>query len=435
MRRTLPLAALACALLLLPAVARAHATLVEADPGTQARLREAPSLIRLRFTEPVTVAEGGVQVLDRSGAQHAGAASVSGGGLVVTARLSGLERGSSYTLRWRVTSTDGHSPSGVYNFGVGVAPPPPTESIGAGATTVKDDLARWALFAALALVLGPLVVRLGILRGDAPRALERRFHLLTTVAAFAVIDVGILAFLVRASNALQLPLGDLLYGDLQPFAEKTRFGVAFLVMTVGFAVVAALLALAWALDRPRLRLPALALSLLLASGLSLSGHQATEPNATWASELADWLHLVAACVWVGGLVTLAFVVWPVAPALRRQAFLGFSRLAIVLVAVLVLAGGYLAVVRLPEISALWATGYGRLLLVKLGIVAFALAWGGIHHLFVRPRIAAGRDPRVRPSLVGETVLALVVLLAAAALTNASPPPPAGDRPSVAGPSR
>ena len=420
MRRGLTVGALlACAALLAPAVARAHATLVEADPGTQSQLREAPSLVRLRFTEPVNVVPGAVRVLDVHGAEHAGAASVSGDGLVVTAVVSGLEPGSSYTVRWRVTSADGHSPSGVYNFGVRVDPPPPTESVGARATTLKDDLARWALFAALALVVGPLVVRLAILRGDAPPALERRFHLVTTVAAFAVIDVGIVAFLVRASNALQLPLGDLLYGDLQPFAEQTRFGVAFLVMTVGFAVVAALLAL----------------SLLLVSGLSLSGHQATEPNATWATELADWLHLVAACVWVGGLVTLAFLVWPAAPVLRRRAFLGFSRLAVVLVAVLVLAGGYLAVVRLPEISDLWETGYGRLLLVKLGIVAFALAWGGIHHLFVRPRIAAGRDPSVRPSLVGETALALVVLLAAAALTNAAPPPPTADQPSAARPSR
>jgi copper transport protein len=437
MRRSPAVAAVvAGAALLLPAAASAHATLVEAEPATQAELREAPSLLRLRFTEPVTVAQGGVQVLGRNGTEHAGAASVSADGLVVTTPLSGLERGSSYTVRWRVTSTDGHSPSGVYNFGVRVEPPPPTDSVGASATTLKDDLARWALFAALALVVGPLVVRLAILRGDAPPAVERRFHLVTIIAAFAVIDVGIVAFLVRASNALQLPLGDLLYGDLQPFAEQTRFGLAFLVMTVGFAVVAALLALAWALDRRELRVPALALSLLLVSGLSLSGHQATEPNATLASELADWLHLVAACVWVGGLVTLAFVVWPAAaPALRRRAFLGFSRLAIVLVAVLVLAGGYLAVVRLPEISDLWETGYGRLLLVKLGIVAFALAWGGIHHLFVRPRIAAGRDPHVRPSLVGETALALVVLLAAAALTNASPPPPVADQPSAARSSR
>ena len=92
--------------------------------------------------------------------------------------------------------------SGVDNFGVGVAPPPPTSAAGASGTTWKDDLARWALFAALALVVGPLVLRLAILRGDAPPALERRFHLVPTVAALVVIDVGIVGFLARASNAL-----------------------------------------------------------------------------------------------------------------------------------------------------------------------------------------------------------------------------------------
>ena len=63
MRRTLAVAALlACAPLLLPAVARAHATLVEAEPGTQTRLREAPSLIRLRFTEPAGLWEPPVNI-------------------------------------------------------------------------------------------------------------------------------------------------------------------------------------------------------------------------------------------------------------------------------------------------------------------------------------------------------------------------------------
>jgi putative copper export protein len=242
------------------------------------------------------------------------------------------------------------------------------------------------------------------------------------VAAFAVIDVGVAAFVARASNALQVPLGDLLYADLQPFAEKTRFGVAFLVMTVGFAVVAALLALAWIFDRLALRWPALALALLLVSGLSLSGHQATQPNSSWVSELADWLHLVAASVWVGGLVALAFLVWPSAPNLRRRAFLGFSRLAVWLVATMVLAGAYLALVRLPALSDLWQTGYGQMLSLKLAIVGLALSWGAVHHLFVVPRLEAGSDPRVRPSLVGETAVAVAVLFAAAALTNAAPPP-------------
>jgi putative copper export protein len=255
-----------------------------------------------------------------------------------------------------------------------------------------------------------------------PEPLERRVHLLTTVAAFSVINVGIAAFVLRAANALQLPLADLIYGDLQPFAEKTRYGEAFLVMTIGFGVVAGLLLLAWIFDRLELRWLALALSVVLVSSLSLSGHQATEPNSSWVSELADWLHIVAACIWVGGVATLAFCVWPLAADLRRRAFLGFSRIAVGLVGVMVLAGAYLALVRLPEIADLWETDYGRLLLLKGAVVFVALSWGGVHHTFVRPRLEAGEQPRVRPSLVGESTVAVVVLLAAALLANGAPPP-------------
>ena len=219
-------------------------------------------------------------------------------------------------------------------------------------------LARWLLFVAISLVLGPLVVRLLVLRGPVPNRLERRFHLVTTVAAFAVIDVGIAAFVIRASNALQLPIVDLLYGDLSPFAEKTRFGIAFLVMTVGFAVVAAVLMLAWIFEWPAGRWLALGLAVALVSGLSLSGHQGTEWNANALSELADWAHLVAAAIWVGGVATLALLVWPVAPELRRTAFVGFSKLAVALVGVLVVAGFYLALLRLPDRSDLWTTGTG-----------------------------------------------------------------------------
>jgi copper transport protein len=335
-------------------------------------------------------------------------------------------------VRWRVIGPDGHAPAGVYTFGVGIDPPPPTAAVGAEGVTWRDDIARWVLFAALALVVGPLVMRLVILRGDVPHALERRFHVVTTVGAFAVIDAGIAAFVVRASNALQLPLPDLLYGDLEPFAEKTRFGIAFLVMTVGFAVVAALLILAWVFDAVAARWGALALSLALLSGLSLSGHQATEAGSGWATELADWLHLVAASIWAGGLVALAILVWPVAPGLRRSAFLGFSRLAVGLVGAMVLAGAYLALTRLPEPSALWETGYGQMLLVKLSLAGVALGWGGFHHLVVRPKLEAGRTPRVRASLVGESVAALAVLLAAAMLTNVTPPTPESSASSSAG---
>jgi copper transport protein len=408
--------------LLVPSTASAHVTLVRAEPATQSRLETAPKEIRLHFNQPVTITSSAIQVLAPDGTLLSGTAATQENGYVVVAPVSRLAAGQGYTVRWHVIGDDGHSPSGVFTFGVGVAAPPPTEAVGASGTTWRDDLARWALFASLALLIGPLVVRLLILRGPVPARLEHRFHLVGVVASMLVVDVGIAVFVLRASNALQLPIADLPYGDLQPFAEKTRFGIAFLVMTVGFGVVAALLLVSWIFDRLALRWLALALSLVLVSGLSLSGHQATEPNATWLAELADWVHLVAAAVWVGGLVALAFLVWPLAPSLRRRAFLGFARLAVVLVGSMVLAGAYLALVRLPEVGDLWETQYGRFLLLKVGVVALALTWGAVHHFVVGPRLAAGRDTDVRPSLIGEAAVAVAVLLAAAILTNVAPPP-------------
>jgi putative copper export protein len=92
------------------------------------------------------------------------------------------------------------------------------------------------------------------------------------------------------------------------------------------------------------------------------------------------------------------------------------------VAVLVLAGTYLTIARLPAVADLWETAYGQTLLVKLAIVCLALAWGAVHHFFVRPRIERGdAPPGLRRSLLGESAVAMTVLLVAAALVNAQPP--------------
>jgi len=285
-------------------------------------------------------------------------------------------------------SADGHVVSGVYTFGVRFAAPPPTEAYGASGPTRTEHVVRWAYFLALALLLGGLGFRLLVARGPLPKRAERRFYALTGIGAVAVLEVGIAAFLLRAEDALQLPFGLLLYGDLSPIAGGTRFGTAFIAMTLGFALVSALLYLAWLTDRTVLLWPALVLGLGFASGLSLSGHSAADAGSSALSELADWLHLAAATLWIGGLVQLAVVVWPAAPELRRTAFIRFSRLATVLVAVLLGAGIYLSVLRLPHVHDLWSTGYGRVLLVKLGLVSVALAWGGLHKLVALPAVEA-----------------------------------------------
>ena len=138
--------------------------------------------------------------------------------------------------------------------------------------------------------------------------------------------------------------------------------------------------------------------------------------------LADWVHLSSATLWVGGLVQLAVVIWPAAPELRRVAFLRFSRVATVLVALLLVAGTYLAILRLPHVHDLWRTGYGHVLLVKLSLVALALGWGGVHRFLAVPRIEReGVLGALSRSMIGESAVAMAVLLVAAVLVDSKPP--------------
>jgi putative copper export protein len=244
------------------------------------------------------------------------------------------------------------------------------------------------------------------------------------VGVVGSIELGILGFILRAADAFQLPLDQLVYGDLSPLARGTRFGTAFIAMTLGFSVVAAFLFLAWLTDRTILLWPAFFLGLVLCSGLSLSGHSAVDVGSSWRSELADYVHLVAACFWVGGLVMLAFVTWPTAPGIRREAFHRFSQMAGALVGLMVLAGAYLAYERLPAVSDLWQVRYGQVLLIKSSLVLLALSWGALHHFVVAPALERGRgvgSRAVARSLRGESAVAIAILLVVAVLVDANPP--------------
>ncbi len=406
--------------LALPAVASAHATLQKTTPGFRERLSSSPGLVVLRFDQYVKAVPGSVQLYSSHGS--IGAVKSWNDGRYLKASVPRLARGA-YTVRWHALSGDGHVVSGVFTFGVRAPAPPVTSAFGASGPTRTEHVVRWAYFLGLALLVGGLGFRLLVVRGPLPPRAERRFYVLTGSGAAVTLNAGIASFLLRAEDALQLPFGRLLYGDLSPVAQS-RFGRAFIAMTLGFALVTAFLFLAWLTDRKFLLWPAFVLGLGFVSGLSLSGHSAADRGSSWKSEIADWAHLSAACLWIGGLVQLAVVVWPLVPEARRTAFLAFSRLATVCIGVLLLAGVYLSILRLPALNNLWTTGYGHVLLVKIGLVLTALAWGGLHKLVAVPAVARG-EPRIvgrlQRSLLGESMVGMAVLLAAAVLVDASPP--------------
>jgi copper transport protein len=416
MKRLLPIAIGTA--LVFPASALAHATMEQVSPGFRERVASSPRELVFRFDQHVQVVPGSVQVISQRGS--VGSIGARTEGRFMKAPLPKLATGA-YTVRWHALSSDGHVVSGVFTFGVRAAAPPATEAFGASGPTRTEHVVRWIYFLSLALLIGGLAFRLLVLRGPISATVEKRFFVITGIGVLATIDVGIAAFVLRAEDALQLPFSRLLYGDLTPIAHS-RFGTAFIAMTLGFALVAALLFLAWLTDRTVLLWPSFLIALAFASGLSLSGHSAVDAGSSWKSQLADWAHLSAACIWIGGLVQLAAVVWPLMPEGRRAAFLAFSRLATVCVGILLLAGVYLSILRLPQLNDLWTTGYGQVLLVKIALVTLAFAWGGVHKLLVAPTLARGSaGGRLQRSLIGESMVGMAVLLVAAVLVDTNPP--------------
>lgn len=413
-----------------PGAASAHATLRSTSPHFGNELQRGPAAIRLHFDQRVRVLPGAVQVLNGVGKQFAGTARTDGTDVVAPVRALKL---GAYTVRWRAISADSHVVSGVWTFGVRVPPPSVNEAYGAGGPTTTEHFVRWLWFLGIALAIGALGFRVICLRGlPVPRAFDRRIAVTAGIGLIAALQAGVAAFSLRSEDALQLPFDKFLYADLSPMAV-TRFGRAFVVMTLGFALVLALVYLAWLLDRVVLFAPALGLSLLLVGGLSLSGHDAVDAGSSWKTEAADWVHIASACLWVGGLATMVVLLWYGAPELRRAAFMRFSQMATVLIGLVLGAGIYLSIVRLPHLSDLWGERYGQVLLVKIGLVCFALLWGAFHHFVVRPaldRADAGFLTRIGRSLAGESLVGVAVFLVAAILVDSKPPIRTSDNPST-----
>src|SRR3989440_10601457 len=144
-------------------------------------------------------------------------------------------------------------------------------------------------------------------------------------------------------------------------------------------VIAVLLALAFFMllvkQRPRLVnsvMPSINLLLgaLLFAAISLSSHaSAVSNNIVVLAVLADWLHLMAAALWVGGMLYITTTYLPVLtrkPVAERVNSLVtlipyFSPLALAGVAIMAVAGSFSAKIQLNSWVQVVSTGYWRCL--------------------------------------------------------------------------
>lgn len=168
------------------------------------------------------------------------------------------------------------------------------------------------------------------------------------------------------------------------------------------------------------------LVLVVAAFPAATGHAAGTETLRPLTLAADWLHVLAAGGWIGGLGFLLYAErrW------RRSTSPGsvlpvlvpvFSRVAMVAVGCLVVTGVMASWIHLGSFTDLVSTPYGRLLGGKLLLVGLVLGLGGVNWRFVTPQLEAPEGPRtLRRTALLEFTIAQVVLLVTAILVRTSP---------------
>ena len=135
--------------------------------------------------------------------------------------------------------------------------------------------------------------------------------------------------------------------------------------------------------------------------------------------------MIAVSYWIGALVPL-FKIASSPQHSRVGAILErFGNIAILAVGTLVAAGAVVLWLLLGTVEAIFASAYGRLVLLKLALVAGLLTLAAINKLRLTPGVAAGDRAavaRLRRSIAGEMTLAAAILVVTAAFTTVVGPP-------------
>ena len=411
-----------------PAAAWAHPLLIAATPQPGLVAERSPKAIALALTEPAVARGSRIRLFGPGGAAlRVTAVRGSGGRRTLSVRPRARLRSAVYTVRWSVLGDDGHIVSGGFRFGVagaGGAVPRGAEQLtgaggGRGGETAAADgavriLSRWLGILAASILFGGFVL-LGLLRrrggaregaADVLRRLAPAAWLLVAVAAAEGTVAG-----ARSGAGAGLDLG-LLTASATGLSELVR------------GAVVAVLALALALTRGR---PAARDRIHAGGGAAvlltyaLSGHALAFPSF-WAL-LDQSVHVLAAGLWLGGVVALALVTLRGGVRLADGAR-AFAPVAGAALGVAIVTGVLAAVREIDHWYFLRWSDYGRVVLVKAALVALvalaaAFAWW---------RSRGARAPGPRPLLLrAETagvagILALATVLSGLAQGRGQPLP-------------
>jgi copper transport protein len=432
-----------------PTIASAHANLDRADPAPGTQLDQPPAQLQLWFSEAVDPSFSRVQLLNTKG----DAVDKGDSHVVPTDPLSmavsvpsDLPNGV-YTVAWRTLSAvDGHTVNGAYPLIVG---PMPAEGVPVAAASseatfdVGTAVGRWWFALAACAVFGILLSWQVIFRPlfgrSNPAALPLASARARKVAVIScvVLLIGTLYIAVaQAATAAGVPIWGAFGQPLVDLLSRGRFAALWWVR-LGL-VALALILLSWRGVRRwpgQVAMVAIGMALLTSS---FNSHGAALLSGAYLGIAMDWFHFLGVAAWIGGLLSLAFILPEVVHASQgtgdkvlAKAVARISNLALISVVVIIVTGIFQAWLEVGSWDGLISTAYGLSVTAKVGLLLLMLALGAFNLLVARPGLArmaasgssaaaSGLARRFTGSVRIEVALGIVILVVAAILTGLSP---------------
>jgi len=431
-----------------PTTASAHAAYDRSNPAANSIVPMAPARVEIWFTERLETSGTSAQLYNSSGQPVAGTASRLGDEpkQLILDLPGGLANGT-YTVAWETLSADdGHPAQGYFAFTIGteadvqqtVAPSVTTDS---GAPQWMRTTSRWAALIGVAAATAIWPIWLFVFRPSfspvwqaGPRLVDRTRRI--AISALLLAFAGDLyALLVQAAD---LTTGTYL-DRLQTVLTDTRYGRLWLLrigLLLAYSVALLIAAWWWPQRRPGRTIVALLLALSLPLPISLNAHASAESTGRTVAIATNFVHLLAASVWIGGLFML---VGALVPSLRDLTARGrkvmlvrllprFSIIALTSWGVLIVTGLYQAWLEVGNLDGLLDTPYGRSLLIKLIILVPLLALAAFNLFVVTGRIRESPDSgstviwskHLARAVSAEVVLVVILLLVVGRLTSLPP---------------
>jgi putative copper resistance protein D len=296
--------------------------------------------------------------------------------------------------------------------------------------------ARFVHFAALTFLFGALLFPLYAFgrderSGSSAMALTQALRTPCAWAGAMAIVSGLAWFCASVGAMAGDPAASIDASLLIDTARNTGFGALWIVRMIAAAALAGFLILPGCAGRVAAETT---LAAVLLGSLALTGHAwADQGWQGWLHAGADAVHLLSAGFWVGALVALMVILRRAARAGGAPDHLGlmlgrFSSAAVVAVVVLIASGIINTALMIASPLDLLRTAWGRVLLVKLALVAAMLALAAVNRNVNTPSLRReGSHPLralrwLRRNTLAEAVLAAGVLIAVSALGLLDPVP-------------